>query len=164
LKNKGVGISVGGGTGNGGTGSDVTVNTSGMVDTQGDDSHGVFAQSVGGGGGNAGYQQLSAGGKEGGNIEITIGRRGGTGGSAGNVSITSRSTIQTQGSRSHGLFAQSIGNGGGNSSATSVSLTTPKNGDKTGNTFSASIGLEGGEGGKSGNVTITADTLIHTLG
>ncbi|ELD9386533.1 autotransporter outer membrane beta-barrel domain-containing protein, partial [Salmonella enterica subsp. enterica serovar Benin] len=163
-KNKGVGISVGGSTGNGGTGSDVTVNTSGTVHTQGDDSHGVFAQSVGGGGGNTGYNQLGAGGKEGGNIAITIGRRGGTGGSAGDVSITSHSMVQTQGSRSHGLFAQSVGNGGGNSSATSVSLTTPKNGDKTGNTFSASIGLEGGEGGKSGNVMIIADTLIHTLG
>ncbi|ASV83762.1 sperm-activating peptides family [Ochrobactrum quorumnocens] len=162
-KNKGFGIAIGGGTGAGGTGGDVAVNNSGIIYTQGDGSHGVFAQSVGGGGGNAGYNMLTAGGEDG-NIGITIGRTGGTGGSSGDVKITSDSIVLTQGDRSHGLFAQSIGNGGGNSSSTSVSVTTPKDGDKTGNSFSASIGLEGGQGGTSGNVAVNAEGLIYTLG
>jgi len=106
-KNKGFGIAIGGGTGAGGIGGDVAVNNSGIIYTQGDGSHGVFAQSVGGGGGNAGYNMLTAGGEDG-NIGITIGRTGGTGGSSGDVKITSDSIVLTQGDRSHGLFAQSI--------------------------------------------------------
>ena len=162
-KNKGFGMAIGGGTGAGGTGGNVTVDNTGIVDTFGDDAHGIFAQSVGGGGGNAGYNVLSTGGEDG-NIGITIGRVGGTGGSAGDVTVRSDSLIRTQGDRSHALFAQSIGNGGGNSSATSVSLTTPKDGDKTGSSFSVSVGLEGGQGGTSGNVSVEADGLLYTLG
>ena len=162
-KNKGFGIAIGGGTGIGGTGGDVSVDNSGVIYTQGEGSHGIFAQSVGGGGGNAGYNMLTTGGEDG-NIGITIGRTGGTGGSAGDVRINSDSVVLTQGARSHGLFAQSIGNGGGNSSSTSVSLTTPKDGDKAGNSFSAKIGLEGGQGGASGNVEVAAAGLIYTLG
>ena len=162
-KNKGFGLAIGGGTGNGGSGGDVAVANTGDVDTHGDDAHGIFAQSVGGGGGNAGYTSLTNGG-EGGNVAIQIGRTGGTGGTAGDVIASSDGDVVTRGARSHGLFAQSIGNGGGNSSATSVSLTTPKTNDKKGTTFKLSVGLEGGEGGASGNVTAGADGLIYTMG
>ncbi|WP_411958428.1 hypothetical protein [Paracoccus homiensis] len=162
-KNKGFGLALGGGTGNGGQGGDVNVDNTGDVETVGDDAHGIFAQSVGGGGGNAGYTSLTNGG-DGGNVAIQIGRTGGLGGSAGNVTASSDGEVVTRGVRSHGLFAQSIGNGGGNSSSSSVSLTTPKQDDKSGTTFSLSVGLEGGEGGSAGDVVADATGLLYTLG
>lgn len=162
-QNRGFGLAIGGGTGDGGSGGDVTVANTGFVSTQGDDSHGIFAQSVGGGGGNAVNNMLSQSG-DGGNIGISIGRTGGTGGSAGDVFASSDGTVSTQGARSHGLFAQSIGNGGGNSSSTSVKLTTPASGDTKGDTFSLNVGLEGGTGGASGNVTAEASGSLTTVG
>ncbi|WP_157973462.1 autotransporter outer membrane beta-barrel domain-containing protein [Tropicimonas sp. IMCC34043] len=162
-QNKGVGLAIGGGTGDGGSSGTVTVENTGNIATEGDDSHGIFAQSVGGGGGNAGYTSLNQSG-DGGNVGITIGRTGGTGGAGGNVSASSNGQVSTEGDRSHGLFAQSIGNGGGNSSATSVSLATAKTDDDKGNSFSLSVGLEGGEGGAAGNVSADAAGLLYTIG
>ncbi|MCF3973213.1 autotransporter outer membrane beta-barrel domain-containing protein [Paracoccus salsus] len=162
-QNKGFGLAIGGGTGDGGSGGDVGVANTGDVDTHGDDAHGVFAQSVGGGGGNAGYTSLTTGG-EGGNVAIQIGRTGGIGGTAGDVLASSDGEVVTRGLRSHGLFAQSIGNGGGNSSATSISLATPKTTEDKGSNFSLSVGLEGGEGGAAGAVTAQAEGLLYTIG
>ncbi len=161
--NRALGLSVGGGTGAGGSGGQVDVASTGNISTAGDDSHGVFAQSVGGGGGNAGYNMLSNS-ADGGSANITIGRRGGTGGTGGDVTASSTGDIRTQGTRSHGVFAQSIGNGGGNSSSTSVSLSTPKEEDDKGTSLSLSVGLEGGEGGSAGAVTANAAGTIGTMG
>ena len=161
--NKGFGLAIGGGTGNGGSGGTVHVEHTGDVTTTGEDSHGIFAQSVGGGGGNTAFNSITPGGT-GGNVAITIGRTGGTGGTAGDVFARSTGRVATQGARSHGLFAQSIGNGGGNSSTTSVALTTPKSGDDKGSKFTLSVGLEGGEGGAAGNVTAEAGGVLWTLG
>ena len=146
------GLAVGGGTGDGGTGAAVTLHNVGAVVTTGADSPGIFAQSVGGGGGNAGYSSLSNAG-EGGSVAIEIGRTGGTGGAAGSVHASSEGTVLTQGDRSHGLFAQSLGNGGGNSTATSVTLGSPKTSDDKGSSFKLSVGLEGGQGGAAGDGT-----------
>src|SRR5690606_8906401 len=136
----------------------------GDVVTLGDDSHGIFAQSIGGGGGNAGYNFLRTG-TDGGNVNIKIGRVGGIGGSAGNVFARSNGDVITNGARSHGLFAQSIGNGGGNSSSVSVSLTAAAEEEgKDGDTYAVKVGLQGGEGGSAGNVTAEAAGLLYTLG
>ena len=161
--NRAVGLAVGGGTGAGGSGGIVDVASTGDIFTTGDDSHGVFAQSVGGGGGNAGYDML-VNSADGGSANITIGRRGGTGGTGGNVTASTSGDVRTQGVRSHGLFAQSIGNGGGNSSSTSVSLSTPKEEDDKGTSLSLAVGLEGGEGGLAGDVVATAAGSIGTMG
>ena len=161
--NRAVGLAVGGGTGEGGSGGTVDVKSTGDISTEGDDSHGVFAQSVGGGGGNAGYNML-VNSADGGSANITIGRRGGTGGTGGDVTASSTGDIRTQGIRSHGLFAQSIGNGGGNSSSTSVSLSTPKDEDDKGTSLKLAVGLEGGEGGAAGDVSATAAGSIGTMG
>ncbi|MCC0067785.1 MAG: autotransporter outer membrane beta-barrel domain-containing protein, partial [Rhodovulum sp.] len=160
---KGFGLAVGGGTGDGGTGAAVTLDNVGAVVTTGADSHGIFAQSVGGGGGNAGYSSLTNAG-EGGSVAIQIGRTGGTGGAAGSVHASSEGTVLTQGDRSHGLFAQSVGNGGGNSTATSVTLGTPKTSDDKGSSFKLSVGLEGGQGGAAGDVDVAATGALTTLG
>ena len=161
--NKGFGLAIGGGTGNGGTGGDVTVRNTGNIDTVGADSYGIFAQSVGGGGGNTSFNSIGQGG-EAGNIGIVIGRTGGIGGSAGDVHVSSDGNVITRGDRAHALFAQSIGNGGGNSSTTSFSLSTPGEGDAAGQDFKLSVGLEGGEGGTSGDVVTVADGLLATGG
>jgi hypothetical protein len=162
-KTRGFAVGIGGGTGNGGNGAGVDVRNTGDIATLGDDSHGVFAQSVGGGGGNVGYDSLSNG-AENGNVSIQIGRTGGTGGTGGNVFASSNGIVATDGAGSHGIFAQSIGNGGGNSSSTSVSLSTPGKDDEPGNSYNLSIGLEGGDGGKAGTVGVSADGEIYTVG
>ncbi|MFT8852366.1 hypothetical protein [Acetobacter orientalis] len=89
-------------TGNGGT---VAVNNYSALVTQGDDSDGIMAQSIGGGGG-------SSGGTAGSGI-VAIGGVGGIGGNGGLVSINNQNLISTHGSGSLGVFAQSIGGGGG---------------------------------------------------
>ncbi|WP_108859959.1 autotransporter outer membrane beta-barrel domain-containing protein [Ruegeria sp. Alg231-54] len=158
--NKGFGLAIGGGTGEGGIGGSVDVRNTGDITTSGADSHGLFAQSVGGGGGNAGYNSASTS-VDGGNVNIQIGRTGGTGGSGGDVYASSNGIVRTAGNRSYGFFAQSIGNGGGNSSSTSVSIGTPKTGDSKGNKASLSVGLEGGTGGEAGDVTaVVAGTIV----
>ncbi|MZQ90904.1 hypothetical protein GVY41_17445 [Frigidibacter albus] len=161
--NKGFGLAIGGGTGTGGTGGDVSVRNTGDIDTVGAGSHGIFAQSVGGGGGNTSFNSIGQGG-EGGNIGIVIGRTGGTGGSAGDIYASSDGNVITRGDGAHALFAQSIGNGGGNSGTNSVSLSTPGEGDKAGQDFKLSVGLEGGEGGTAGDVVAVADGLLATGG
>ncbi|MCG7521810.1 autotransporter outer membrane beta-barrel domain-containing protein [Ruegeria sp. Ofav3-42] len=161
--NKGFGLAIGGGTGEGGIGGSVDVRNTGDITTSGADSHGLFAQSVGGGGGNAGYNSASTS-VDGGNVNIQIGRTGGTGGSGGNVYASSNGIIRTSGDRSYGFFAQSIGNGGGNSSSTSISIGTPKTGDSKGNKASLSVGLEGGIGGASGDVTAVVAGTVATEG
>ncbi|WP_170430281.1 hypothetical protein [Ruegeria arenilitoris] len=158
--NKGFGLAIGGGTGEGGIGGSVDVRNTGNITTVGANSHGLFAQSVGGGGGNAGYNSASTS-VDGGNVNIQIGRTGGTGGSGGDVYASSNGIISTAGNGSYGFFAQSIGNGGGNSSSTSVSIGTPKTGDSKGNKASLSVGLEGGTGGAAGDVTsVVAGTVV----
>ncbi len=161
--NKGFGIAVGGGTGDGGIGGSVDVRNTGDITTSGASSHGLFAQSVGGGGGNAGYNSASTS-VDGGNVNIQIGRTGGTGGAGGDVFASSDGIISTSGNSSYGFFAQSIGNGGGNSSSTSVSIGTPKTGDSKGNKASLSVGLDGGTGGEAGDVTTVVAGTVVTQG
>ena len=162
-KVRGFAVGIGGGTGDGGNGAGVDVRNTGDVTTLGDGSYGIFAQSVGGGGGNVGYQSVSNK-TENGNISVNIGRTGGTGGTGGNVFASSDGTVATLGDGSHGIFAQSIGNGGGNSSSTSISLSTPGEGDEPGNSYQMSMGLEGGVGGKAGTVGVDASGQVTTDG
>ncbi len=113
-----ISASLSGSGGKGGEGGDVTVVNlaSGRIATAGDNAHGIFAQSVGGGGGAAGAGNSQA---EGGEVTVNL-QLGGTGaGGAGGgiVRVTNYGEISTLGVLSHGIFAQSIGGGGGASSA-----------------------------------------------
>ena len=101
-----------GGTGaGGGNGGAVTVENYGTISTsQGAifpifvrGSKGIFAQSVGGGGGEGG----SSGGM------VSVGGRGGAGGFGSLVQVTNGGSITTIGDNSGGIFAQSVGGGGG---------------------------------------------------
>src|SRR4029079_8272762 len=80
-KNKGVNVAVGGQPGDGGNGGIVDGTHQGLITTWGRNSTGVLAQPVGGGGGNVGFD-LAVSKNDGGKIGISIGRVGGTGGSA----------------------------------------------------------------------------------
>ncbi|MEM1128999.1 MAG: autotransporter outer membrane beta-barrel domain-containing protein [Pseudomonadota bacterium] len=161
----GFSLGIGGGGGEGATSGDVTLDNTGMVSTAGDDSHGLFAQALGGGGGNAGYNSISNS-AEGGQFSLIIGRSGGTGGEAGEVTLSSDGEVSTAGDRSHGLFAQSIANGGGNSSTTNVRLAAPASatGDTQGASFNLQVGLDGGKGGEAGDVDIDATGSVATAG
>jgi hypothetical protein len=82
----------------------------GSIWTGGDNSHGILAQSIGGGGGNGGFSV--AGSAITSPVKVSIGGNGGPGGSGGQVHVASGSDIETEGSDAHGIAAQSIGREG----------------------------------------------------
>ncbi len=149
-------LSIGGSGGAGGDGGDVEVTNSASISTSGNGSYGVYAQSVGGGGGSAG----SASGED--NHSLTIGGDGEAAGDGGAVLVINESgaSIATTGDRAIGIFAQSVGGGGGDSNfeftADDVLAAVQ---------FSYTIGGANGAGGDGNDVTITnTDTTITTTG
>ena len=146
-------ISVGGSSlGGGGAADSVMVRNYGTIWTQGADSNGIEAQSVGGGGGNGGFSiggSFTTGSV---GIGLTVGGFGSKGGSAGAVVVDSYAkalngspvltkpaagtvTLETDGDRSNGILAQSIGGGGGNGG-----FSGGLNASTSGGAFTASIG------------------------
>ncbi|WP_348928696.1 autotransporter outer membrane beta-barrel domain-containing protein [Aquabacter sp. CN5-332] len=112
---------LGGGGGKGGAGGTVGVVNAGSILTEGANAKAIHAQSVGGGGGDAGGYLASGGGMLTGTLQLggdagkegTDGRRGG--GAGGKVTVDNHlgALIGTQGHGSVGIFAQSVGGGGG---------------------------------------------------
>lgn len=142
-------LSFGGNGGDSGAGGDVAVSNSGAILTDGDTSSAIFAQSLGGGGGNGGLTfagTISA--SEGKSFSFAFGGDGGSGNSGGAVSVLNSGFLLTRGEASHAIFAQSLGGGGGNG-ATSITGGLVR----TGNSNSINFGLSvGGTGGSSDNV------------
>lgn len=149
---------VGGGGSGGGNGGDVTVDSSGTIATNLNDSIGIFAQSVGGGGGRAGAVSRSLNGVLGQDLNIGKGLGfslpAGDGGNGGDVTIELQDGggITAYGDSAVGIFAQSIGGGGG--SAHIVGLE-----DKA---FSFAGG--GGDDGNGGDILITLDSAVTAYG
>ena len=162
-----VNVSVGGQGGVGGSAGDVSVQNPGQIVTQGADAFGLVAQSIGGGGGNGGMskadslQLVSDSDFPSMTLSIDVGGQGGSAGNGGNVTVGNGFSIMTAGAGAHGVVAQSIGGGGGNGGDSS-SL----NGQVQGSTFTYSLtaGGSGGSGGSTGQVTVTNDGLIWTMG
>ncbi|RYE48939.1 MAG: autotransporter outer membrane beta-barrel domain-containing protein [Hyphomicrobiales bacterium] len=155
-------VAMGGKGDNGGNGDTVVVNEKGKITTGGNQSHGIFAQSVGGGGGNGGGS-VAASASGGYSLGVSLGGGGGGGGSASTVTVNALGSIDTTGNLSHGILAQSVGGGGGNGGF-SVAVT--------GGAMSGSVSL-GGDGSTAGNgSTVTVNTAgidatnmtIHTRG
>ncbi|MFP4493746.1 MAG: autotransporter outer membrane beta-barrel domain-containing protein [Puniceicoccaceae bacterium] len=104
-----------GGAGSSGAGESVsvTLGSGSGIQTSGLFSHGIVAQSIGGGGGIAGFPNVNSGlafyktGLQ--NQE----RSGTSSGNGAGVTVSVDGTITTTGDASHGIFAQSIGGGGG---------------------------------------------------
>ncbi|BCG73009.1 outer membrane autotransporter barrel domain-containing protein [Mesorhizobium sp. 113-1-2] len=141
-------LSLGGSGKAGGTGGHVTVNNYGGILTHADDSVGIFAQSIGGGGGAGGSLGISA---------IAVGGSGGASGSGGQVDVINDAMIETHGIDSYAIQAQSVGGGGGSGGG--------KNGGITGSIPALiSIGGAGGSSGIGGIVNVTNDNSLHTYG
>ncbi|MGV6871972.1 hypothetical protein ACUSIJ_04680 [Pseudochelatococcus sp. B33] len=115
-------LQIGGSGGDGGNGGTVTVGNSGSISTAGVNASGIFAQSVGGGGGDGGG--YNGGGDGGGGdttaaLNMNVGGKGGKGGHGSDVTVSNTAAgeeigkIATTASGSHGIFAQSVGGGGG---------------------------------------------------
>jgi outer membrane autotransporter protein len=139
-------ISIGGGGGAAGHGGQVDVTTTGNIKTEGNGSFGIFAQSVGGGGGFAGdiHEGVSDIG-----TGLSFGQGGGNGGDGGDVSVHNHGDIETKGSGSIAIFAQSVGGGGG-----------------LGGDVGLGIGFAGSVGGigKGGDVEVDHTGNITTYG
>jgi len=158
-----VGGGFGGTGGSNGNGGIVTVLNSGSIQTFGQISYGIMAQSVGGGGGIAetisGQAGTGSGGTAGGSAEglrslsLSIGGRAGSTGNGDVVSITQTGDITTWGASSTAIFAQSIGGGGGNGGAATAASY-----------LNVSVGAGGGSGGNGGAVNITVNGNITTAG
>ncbi|WP_147422702.1 autotransporter outer membrane beta-barrel domain-containing protein [Maricaulis maris] len=161
-----LGVSMGGSGGAGGFGSTVLIDATGNVITAGSNAHGLVAQSIGGGGGNGGFSfsgSLSAGGIAGVGVDVALGGDGGAGSYSGQVTLNSDGVVATSGDNSHGLFAQSVGGGGGNggwSATGSLSV-----GGTAGVGIGVSLGGDGGSGGVvNGDVVVTSDGTVFTFG
>ncbi|WP_156898048.1 hypothetical protein [Methylocapsa acidiphila] len=158
-------VSTVGGTGSaGGKGGIVNVTNSGGISTGGNNSDAILAQSIGGGGGNGGFSVAGSVSISGGSAKAqTVGGDGGAGNTAGDVKVVSNyvdnstSAITTTGDMSVGIFAQSVGGGGGNGAfAISGALSIDK--DVKAN----ATGGGAGGGNLAGNVTVNSGGLIMT--
>ncbi|ATQ43306.1 hypothetical protein CSW64_13200 [Caulobacter mirabilis] len=158
-------LAVGGATGAGGTGGDVDVEHKGIIATGGDNASAIRAQSIGGGGGNT-VLDLALGILTKNALSITVGRQGGAGGAAGDVKVKSDGRLETKGDKSHGVFAQSIGGGGGASSATTVGASGASGQGANAESYSGSVsvGLEGGVGATGGDVDVDVKGVVLTEG
>jgi uncharacterized protein YhjY with autotransporter beta-barrel domain len=148
-------VAVGGSGGNGGRAGTVNVTSASStdIDTNGDDSFGIVAQSIGGGGGNGGFAISGAASP---NLSVTvgIGGSGGKGGDSDAVTVDNDGTITTDGQRAKGIFAQSIGGGGG-SGGFSVAASLGAG--------AVSVGVGGG-GGAAGNVGANKLVFVDNSG
>ena len=158
-----IGVAVGGSAGDGGIADTVTVDTAGSIHTRGVDASGIYAQSIGGGGGTGGFALAGAlsGGTAAGSASVGVGGTGGGGGKADTVTVLSVTDIVTEGDRSSGIFAQAVGGGGGSggwSGAVAGAL------GQAAGAVGISIGGSGDVGGKGGVVKINSLGQIDTTG
>jgi hypothetical protein len=145
-----VGFSIPMGSGNStGNGGRVSVTMNGAITTKGDDAIGIFAQSVGSGGGIAGQAVCAAPCSE------RVGSVG-TYGSSGPVEVGLEGTITTKGQYSHGIFAQSAAGSASPAGNVSVTLATGSailvNGADADGIFAQSVG------GTNGAINVSIGT------
>ena len=153
----------GGGGAGGAAGNAFLTLANSSVITAGEDSPGLVAQSIGGGGGFGGDAEV-AGAIPLIGATLAIGGQGGRGDtSSGNTAVVfgsssdpAPSLILTQGNSSPGVLAQSIGGGGGlGGDATALN---------PGGALALTIGGDGGTGGLPGNTYVTNHGVIQTEG
>ena len=160
-----VSVGLGGSGGAGGSAAAVTVGSAGTVATRGDNSHAILAQSVGGGGGNGGFNVsagISATGGGGASVAVGLGGNGGSGASAGKVTVTQAGQVGTDGDGSIGILAQSVGGGGGNGGFNVSGGLSASGG--VGGSISVGLGGSGGDGAVAGAVTVDNTGLVLTQG
>ncbi|HEY0301988.1 MAG TPA: autotransporter domain-containing protein, partial [Rhizomicrobium sp.] len=153
-------IGVGGNGGSSGNGGHILINQTGNITTLGNMSFGVFGQSVGGGGGvgGAGRGEYTS--------KVTVAGRGGSGGNGGPVDMFVKGNIATQGGGAFGVFAQSVGGGGGvagDVEGTPITILGVTVYNKPVSGLIAVAGI-GGVGGDGGAVTVNFEGNIVTTG
>ncbi|MDT2020475.1 hypothetical protein [Methylocella sp. CPCC 101449] len=158
-----ISFSVGGRGGAAGDGGSVTVTNAGTIVTLGDNADGIFAQSIGGGGGNGAH---AAAVQNSGTVDLTfeIGGKGGGGGNGGTVAVDLQdgAGIHTNGVNAIGIWAQSVGGGGGKSAEKFGGGIGVIGGH--GNWYSR-VGADGASGsGGAATVTTRANSSITTAG
>jgi len=163
-------VAVGGKGGSGNVGGDAIVNldASMSLTTHDSQSYGVFVQSIGGGGGSGGHATSDGfAGIDAYAINMYVGGTGGSAGHSGAVKVVSQNRplsggILTEGDHSHGILAQSIGGGGGESGQGTTKLRTVPKLSKSAATIS--IGGSAGASGDGGSVDVSYDQRITTKG
>lgn len=150
-------VAIGGAVGASGDGGAVVVGNSAVLNTFGAAAHGIFAQSVGGGGGTAGSIERAMSSSLNFGFGLDFARDGGSAGNGGNVMVSGGGSITTRGDDAYGIFAQSVGGGGGVASGMSNNPLA---------LLGELIGLAGSVGGhgSGGAVAVTHDGDITTLG
>ncbi|MBU2961457.1 autotransporter outer membrane beta-barrel domain-containing protein [Citreicella sp. C3M06] len=151
-----VSTTVGGQGGAAGDGGDVSVDADGSIVTAGDNSDGILASSIGGGGGSS-AETYSITALTTASIQTTVGGSGGSSGSAGDVDVSSNAFIHTAGDQSAGIAAQSVAGSGGKSG-------TVLNGSLSVGAVNTTVGGSGGDGGVAGDVTLFNTGMIITEG
>jgi hypothetical protein len=158
----GIIISTGGSGGDGEPGGTITVGNAGLIATGGAGSRGLVAESIGGGGGDAGIDDATSAAafnQQSININIRHGGTAGPGGSGGTIGQEANSgLIVTTGADADAMLAQSVGGGGGTGGA--------GDGASVSGTISATVllGATGGNGGGGGTSTASNTGGILTLG
>ena len=164
-------VAIGGKGSGGGSAQDVTVQVNGLnsdvIQTLGNQSGGIIAQSIGGGGGNGGWAVAATGTVAafdvGGAIGVSLGGSAGKASTAGHVQITGNTeSIITQGAQSTAILAQSIGGGGGNG-GTAVAVAGTASLGAAGS-IAVAVGGNGGGGGNGGQVDVTSSGALQTTG
>ena len=165
-------IALGGTGGAGGVGGSVEITTAptvppktpSSITTNGNDSAGIVALSIGGGGGSGGKATARTLGAVV-TVATAIGGTGGVGGVGGLVEVESGSTIHTKGSRSYGLQAMSVGGGGGAGGASVATAIGLGIDPRVPNIVVAhALGGQGGQGSTGGVVKVKNSGSIETAG
>lgn len=160
---------VGGSGSVGANGGAINASLGANISTFGTGAHGVFAQSIGGGGGSG--ADSTAGANTLNTSEITfvasvgIGGSGGGGGSGGPINLSIyNDAISTFGHNAAGIVGQSIGGGGGYGATGNATQSGNSTGEKqVGVTFA--LGGSGGNGGAGGAVSISSSSSsVRTIG
>ncbi|MCJ2059727.1 hypothetical protein MKL09_24740 [Methylobacterium sp. J-048] len=151
-------LALGGDGAQGGSGGTVSIENAGTIATWGIGSHGIVAQSIGGGGGQGGLSFAEATNKA--NGTVTLGGSGGSGNTGGTVKIVNTGLVATAEDAAYGLYAQSIGGGGGNGVAGSVANSSANKGL----TLNLTVGGSGGTGAHGGWVQVENRGTVTTTG
>ena len=163
-QSKGGGVSIGIEGGVAAVSDDVTVTTDGVIYTAGDESRGVLAQSIGGGGGIGGSASATLV-LAGSGAWMAVGASGGEGAESGDVFVTSKGLIETAGVGSDGILAQAIGGGGGLGGSTrTIGFQIRGGKGDAQNTMTIAVGGAGGEGAIGGQVFADNSGTILTSG
>ena len=128
---------------------DLAIDNAGDIETLGEGSFGILAQSIGGGGGTAGLGMRGEG-------DVGIGGSGGAAGDGGDVDLDIGGRIDTHETAAHGVVAQSIGGGGGIAGNLDIGIVDSG--------LSLSFGFEGGSAGDGGRIDVGGSGDVVTRG